>query len=102
MSLVFMNGINPEKFWILMGGAILIWVPSISLPPILKSIIRTISAATYYIYVVHMSFIYVIVKLGISYPLTNFIVSMLGSILIWFLVRRLQEFLAQDRSDVVI
>jgi acyl-CoA synthetase (AMP-forming)/AMP-acid ligase II len=102
MSLVFMNGINPEKFWILMGGAILIWVPSISLPPILKSIIRTISAATYYIYVVHMSFIYVIVKLGISYPLTNFIVSMLGSILIWFLVKRLQEFLAQDRSDVVI
>jgi hypothetical protein len=97
-----MNGITSEKLWILIGGAMLIWVPFISLPPILKSIIRTISAATYYIYVVHMSFIYVIVKLGISYPLTNFIVSMLGSILIWFLVRRLQEFLAQDRSDVVI
>ena len=101
MSLRFMNGITSEEFWILTGGAILIWVPSISLPPILKSIIRTISAATYYIYIIHMSFIYVIVKLGISYPLTNFIVAMLGSILIWFLVRRLREFLAQDRSGSV-
>ncbi len=101
MSLMFMNGITSEKLWILIGGAMLIWVPSISLPPILKSIIRTISAATYYIYVIHMSFIYVIVKLGISYPLTNFIVAMLGSILIWFLVRRLREFLAQDRSGSV-
>jgi len=102
MSLMFMNGITSEKFWILIGGAMLIWVPFISIPPIVKSIIQTISAATYYIYVTHISFIYLNERLGIYHPLTNITVSLLGSLLIWFLARRLREFLAQDRSAVVI
>jgi non-ribosomal peptide synthetase component E (peptide arylation enzyme) len=102
MSLMFMSGITSEKFWILIGGTMLLWVPFISAPPILKSIIQTISAATYYIYMTHMFFIQLSGKLGISHSLINTIVGLLGSLLIWFSIQRLREFITQYRSGVVL
>jgi acyl carrier protein len=95
MMFVFMNGINIEKIWILLGGIVLLWVPFVPMPPVVRSAIRTIGAATYYIYMTNFVLIFSLTHnvLGIYNPPIEMMVALLGSVLIMFSIQRLRQFL---------
>ena len=95
MMILFMSGVNVEKVWILLGGIMLLWVPFIPMQLVATSIIRTIGAATFYIYMTNFVLIFSLTHhlLGIYNPLIEMMVAFLGSVLIMFSFQRLKQFL---------
>lgn len=97
-----------SAWWTLIGSALLLWLPYISIPRIIKSPIQMISAASYYIYLTVLIFITLVTKLiGHDYPLITMSVTLLGGVLIWAIVQALQQLLsdrqfknANNRTDV--
>lgn len=93
--------------WVLIGSALLLWLPYVSIPSIIKSPIQMISAASYYIYLTVLIFITLVTKLiGHDYPLITMSVTLLGGVLTWVAVQSLQQFLSDrqfrgvNRADV--
>ncbi|MBD1848392.1 AMP-binding protein [Cyanobacteria bacterium FACHB-63] len=87
-----------QEWWTLIGSVLLLWLPYVSIPSIIKSPIQTISAASYYIYLTVLIFITLVTKLiGRDYPLITMSVTLLGGVLTWAAVQSLQQFLS-DRQ----
>jgi len=97
-----------QIWWTLIGSVLLLWLPYVSIPTIIKSPIQMISAASYYIYLTVLIFITLITKLiGHDYPLITMSATLLGGVLTWAIVQALQQLLsdrqfrnAKNRTDV--
>ncbi|WP_176329787.1 AMP-binding protein [Thioflexithrix psekupsensis] len=77
-----------QLIWIVGGGLILLWLPYVPMWRAVKNIMQHLSASAYYIYLTHMIFIHILYKdLGISSPLLNLIVSVMGGMFIWLSVQ---------------
>ncbi len=85
-------------WWALIGSVLLLWLPYVSIPSIIKSPIQMISAASYYIYLTVLIFITIVTKLiGRDYPLITTSVTLLGGVLTWAAVQALQQFMSDRR-----
>ena len=71
------------------AGMISIWVPRIYVVPFLKTLILTISASTYYIFLTHGVFIFNVAPgiLKVASPGLAFLVAMVGGVGCWKLVQ---------------
>ena len=89
-----------EKFWILLGGMILLWVPFIPVPPVVRSVVQTIGAATFYIYMTNILLINFLTRdmLGIDNPPIEMMVALLGGVLVMFSIQKLRPFLVAFRG----
>ena len=87
-----------QGWWTLIGAVLLLWLPYVSIPSLIKSPIQMISAASYYIYLTVLIFITLVTKLiGHGYPLITMSATLLGRVLAWVAVQSLQQFLS-DRK----
>ena len=95
MMFIFMSGVNAEKFWILLGGIMLLWVPFIPVPPIVRSVIQTIGAAAFYIYITNILLINSLTHdiLGVYNPSIEMMVALLGGVLVMFSIQKLRPLL---------
>jgi hypothetical protein len=87
-----MGGLTSEKSWILYGGLILLWVPFIPVPSVIRSIVTIISSATFYIYMTHVFFIVLMSRIGVYNPYLNYLISLSLCILLMFLFQKLRDF----------
>lgn len=84
-----------QAWWALIGSILLLWLPYVSIPSLIKSPIQMISAGSYYIYLTVLIFITIVTKLiGHNYPLITMSVTLLGGVLTWAAVQELQQFLS--------
>lgn len=92
---MFMNSTTVEKFWILLGVVMLLWVPFVPIPRVVRAVIQTIGAATIYIYMTNFVLIFSLTHnmLGIYNPFIEMIVVLLGNVLIMFSIQALKPFL---------
>lgn len=97
IAVTFMGGVTAEKFWILISGIILLWIPTIPVPLVVKSVARTIGAATFYIYILHVFLIWLMHKIGIYDPLVEITVALMGSLLVYFLSQGLRQLWLESR-----
>jgi len=82
------------SWWVLIGAILLIWLPYVSIPSIIKSPIQMISAASYYIYLTVLIFVHLATRVaGIRYPFVTAIIVLLGGVLTWEAVQSLPQFL---------
>jgi len=87
-----------QGWWTLIGAVLLLWLPYVSIPSLIKSPIQMISAASYYIYLTVLIFIALVTKLiGHDYPLITMSATLLGGVMTWVAVQSLQQFLS-DRK----
>jgi acyl-CoA synthetase (AMP-forming)/AMP-acid ligase II/acyl carrier protein len=100
LATLLMSGVNMEKFWILFGGSMLLWVPLIPMPLVVRPVVRAVGAATFYIYMTNMLLIYSLTHniLGIYSPPVEMLVALLGGLLVMFAVQRLRQFLVAFRK----
>ena len=85
--------------WMLGGGTLLLWLPTVSVPQIVKSPVQILGAATYYIYLFHMIFIHVVRNVAeIPSPWLNTAAGLFGGLLVWAGVQQVQRVLAKQRS----
>ncbi|MGG6264486.1 AMP-binding protein [Leptolyngbya sp. AN03gr2] len=88
--------------WMLVGGTLLLWLPIVAIPQILKSPLQTIGAATFHIYLFHMIFIHFVSNVAeILNPWLNTAAGLFGGILVWAGLQAVQKFLAKRRSTTV-
>ncbi|MBW4441216.1 MAG: AMP-binding protein [Plectolyngbya sp. WJT66-NPBG17] len=89
-------------WWMLVGGTLLLWLPTISIPQMIKSPLQVLGAATYYIYLFHMLFIHVVRNVaGIQNPWPNTAAGLFGGLLVWAGVQAVQRLLAKRRSNTL-
>lgn len=87
--------------WMLIGGTLLLWLPTVSIPQIIKSPLQILGAATFYIYLFHMIFIHFVSNVAHNEnPWLNTAAGVLGGILVWAGVQAVQRFRANRRSTV--
>ncbi|MER3434134.1 MAG: hypothetical protein C4288_12070 [Leptolyngbya sp. ERB_1_1] len=87
-------------WWILFGGTLVLWLPVVSVPRIIKSPLQILGAATYHIYLFHMIFIHFVRNVaGIPSPWLNTVVGLSGGVLVWAMVQAVQRFLAKRRTN---
>lgn len=87
--------------WMLIGGTLLLWLPTVSIPQIIKSPLQILGAATFYIYLFHMIFIHFVSNVAHNEnPWLNTAAGVLGGVLVWAGVQVIQNFLAEKRSTV--
>jgi len=87
-----------QIWWTLIGSTLLLWLPYVSIPTIIKLPIQLISAASYYIYLTVLIFITLVTKLiGHDYPFITMSITLFGGVLIWAAVQALQQFLSDRR-----
>jgi peptidoglycan/LPS O-acetylase OafA/YrhL len=83
-----------ETVWML-GTVVLLWLPNVPIPQIIKIPIQTIGAAAYYIYLTHMIVIHGVEKVAkIESPLLVTVLTLGISTLICVAVQYLQQSLA--------
>jgi hypothetical protein len=87
----FNNVLAWEDKWLLLGSLLLAFVPRVPVPSITKSIFNDIGAATFYIFVFNGLIIKVLEKvLHIESVAILFFLTMIGSLLLWWLLERLK------------
>jgi acyl carrier protein len=90
--------------WILVGGMLILWLPYVSVPRLLKTVVQTISASTYYIYLTHMTFIHIAQNtMEATIPFFNTrivstIIALIGGVLIWFVLQTIQQWFFERRT----
>lgn len=85
--------------WMLVGGTLLLWLPMVSIPQMLKSPLQIVGAATFHIYLFHMIFIHFVRNAaGIPSPWLNTAVGLFGGLFVWTAIQAVQRFLAKRRS----
>ncbi|MCU0550139.1 MAG: AMP-binding protein [Leptolyngbya sp. Prado105] len=88
--------------WMLIGGTLLLWLPTVSVPQVIKSPLQIVGAATYYIYLFHMIFIHVVKNVGhLENPWANTAAGLFGGIAVWAGVQAVQKGVANWRSSKV-
>jgi peptidoglycan/LPS O-acetylase OafA/YrhL len=87
--------------WILFGGMLILWQPYIYVPRWFKTLLQTVSAAAYHIYLTHMIFIHIIKSgMGVTNPLVKAIGALIGGILTWLTLQAVQQwFFERKRSN---
>jgi acyl-CoA synthetase (AMP-forming)/AMP-acid ligase II len=93
-------GIVPsEGGWLVLGSMLLIWLPNLSIPQVLKSPLQIVGASAYYIYLYHMIFIHVVKNVAhIENPWLNTIAGLLGGVLVWLGLQATQPLLTKWRQ----
>lgn len=85
--------------WMVLGGTLLLWIPTVPIPQFIKSPLQTVGAATYYIYLFHMILIHIVSTVGhTENPWVNTVAGIFGGIAVWAGVQTVQSFLANRRS----
>jgi hypothetical protein len=81
------------SWWVLIGAILLIWLPYVSIPSIIKSPIQMISAASYYIYLTVLIFVHLATRVaGIHYPFVTAVIVLFGGVLTWRASELLPQF----------
>lgn len=84
--------ISPETIWMVVGGLALLWCQSCQVPLQLKTVIITVAASAYYIYLYHGSIFHFTRKiLGQDLPLLNFSLGISGGCVIFMGIKALQN-----------
>ena len=94
LTLIPLNqNIGIQHLWLLLAGALLIWVPVVHLPHRLKPAVTAIAAATYTIFVLNMVILWVIerasLRLGVAparIQLPAFVVTMAVCLAVWWVM----------------
>lgn len=85
--------------WMLIGGTLLLWLPTVSVPQWIKFPLQIMGAATYYIYLFHMVFIHFVSNVAHLYnPWLNTAAGVLGGIAVWSGMETVQKLWANRRS----
>lgn len=87
-----------HSWWVFIGSVMLLWLPSVGIPSIIKTPIQMVGAASYYIYLTTMIFVHVISHvLGIENPWITAVLTLLGGVFIWSSIQSIQQFVAYKR-----
>jgi acyl-CoA synthetase (AMP-forming)/AMP-acid ligase II len=97
LTLLVLSGTNTlADNLCLLGGLFILWLPYLSVPKLIKPPIQTISSAAYCIYLTHMIFITVVIKVFAQpSPWLLAAAGFLGSLLTWVAVQKLQPSLVR-------
>jgi len=96
MMLFVFNLESSKSWWIIGGAMIMLWIPYIPIWKMIKSVIQTLGASAYYLYLTHMIFIHIIVRtLKIDSPLLNVTTALLGGMVTWIVLQNLLQWVFQ-------
>ncbi|MBW4525072.1 MAG: AMP-binding protein [Phormidium tanganyikae FI6-MK23] len=100
LLLAMMWEITSERVWLFTSGMLLLWTRSIPVPIFFKLVIQAIASSTLYIYMTHMLFITILIKiLGINNWLISLAAGLLGSLFVWFVFSKFRTVLASVSSS---
>lgn len=86
---------NFSGWWLLIGGMLLLWLPYIALPRLIKAPVQVISVASYHIYLTFMIFIHFATNVaGIRFPPATFLVALLGGLITWSGIQSFQQWVS--------
>lgn len=98
VALIVLGATTSETWWVVLGGALLLWLPEVSVPHWLKSPFQILGASAYYIYLSHMMFVHIVSNVAhIPNPWLNTIVGVLGGVSVWLGLQAVQPWLAKWR-----
>jgi peptidoglycan/LPS O-acetylase OafA/YrhL len=100
LSIGLVGPAHKEAWVVCTVGLALLWIRAVPVPTVVKPGIQVLGAAAYYIYLTHMIFIHILKNtLGIGNPFLDAIVSLVGGVLVWFGVTKVQALFNQLRFN---
>ncbi len=105
IAMPILSGVNDSRTgWLMLGALLLLWLPEVSIPQLIKPPIQWAGAAAFYIYLTHMIFIHVVRNvMHIETPWINTIAGLVGGVLVWAGVQAFQQWRTKQKlsSDLI-